>query len=99
MADFDPLDRARKAVTDRAELPGMSLMEHLEELRKRILHSLAFLLLGLCVAYGFYGKRFGLAEKPLNDLHIPLNYTHPTDTINLALKTSLYGGAILASPF
>jgi sec-independent protein translocase protein TatC len=32
-------------------------------------------------------------------MHIPLNYTHPTDPINLALKTSLYGGAILASPF
>ena len=33
------IDKARKAVTERAELPGMSLMEHLEELRKRIVHS------------------------------------------------------------
>jgi sec-independent protein translocase protein TatC len=99
MDEFDPLERARKAVVGRADLPGMSLMEHLEELRKRILHSLAFLAIGLCVAYGFYGRLFSIVEKPLNDLHIPLNYTHPTDTINLALKTSLYGGAILASPF
>jgi sec-independent protein translocase protein TatC len=99
MDDLDPLDRARASLADRAELPGMSLMEHLEELRKRILHSLAFIAIGLCVAYFFYGKLFGIVEKPLNDLHIPLNYTHPTDTINLALKTSLYGGAILASPF
>ena len=37
--DLGPLDRARKAVSDRAELPGMSLMEHLEELRKRLLHA------------------------------------------------------------
>ena len=29
MAETDALDRARKAVSDRAELPGMSLMEHL----------------------------------------------------------------------
>ena len=31
----DAIGKARAAVTERAELPGMSLMEHLEELRKR----------------------------------------------------------------
>ncbi len=41
MADLDTIDKARKAVTDRAELPGMSLMEHLTELRKRLIHSVA----------------------------------------------------------
>ena len=30
----DLVDRARTAVTERAELPGMSLLEHLEELRQ-----------------------------------------------------------------
>jgi sec-independent protein translocase protein TatC len=99
MDDIDPIERARKAITDRADLPGMSLMEHLEELRKRLLHSVYFLLGGFAVAYAFYGRLYGIVEKPLNDLNIPLNYTHPTDPINLALKTSLYGGAILASPF
>ena len=39
MAEFEPLEKARKSVADRAELPGMSLMEHLEELRKRLIHS------------------------------------------------------------
>ena len=37
----EALSKARKAVTDRAELPGMSLMEHLDELRRRIVHSAA----------------------------------------------------------
>jgi len=99
MDDLDPLDRARKAITDRAELPGMSLMEHLTELRKRLLHSVYFLIAGFAIAYAFYGRLYGIVEKPLNDLNIPLNYTHPTDPINLALKTALYGGGILASPF
>jgi sec-independent protein translocase protein TatC len=97
MADL--IDRARSAVTDRAELPGMSLMEHLAELRKRLIHSTAYLAVGFVVAYAFYGKLYGIVQKPLNDLNIPLNYTHPTDTLNLALKTALYGGALLASPF
>ena len=41
----DILDRARSSVTQRAELPGMSLLEHLEELRRRIIHSVIYLVL------------------------------------------------------
>ena len=99
MADFDAIDRARQAVTDRAELPGMSLMEHLEELRKRLLRGIAFLLVGFGVAYFYHERLYGIIQAPLNKLHIPLNFTHPTDALNLYLKTALVGGAILASPF
>jgi sec-independent protein translocase protein TatC len=99
MADFDPIDRARRAVTDRAELPGMSLMEHLEELRKRLLYAIYFLAGGFLVAWLFHVRLYGIIQKPLTDLHQNLNYTHPTDPINLYIKTALFGGAILASPF
>ena len=99
MADLDPIDRVRSAVSDRAELPGMSLMEHLEELRKRLIRSVLFLLVGFAVAYFFHEQLYGIIQKPLDDLHIALNFTHPTDGLNLYLKTALLGGAILASPF
>jgi sec-independent protein translocase protein TatC len=97
MADL--CDSVHAAVTDRAELPGMSLMEHLTELRKRLIHSTVYLLIGFCIAYAFHVRLYGIIQKPLNDLHIALNYTHPTDPLNLYLKTALYGGIILASPF
>ena len=97
MADL--IDNVRTAVTDRVELPGMSLMEHLDELRKRLLHSVFYLLAGFIVAYIFHVKLYAFIQAPLDQLHIPLNYTHPTDGLNLYLKTSLYGGAIIASPF
>jgi len=97
MADL--IDKARDVVADRAELPGMSLMEHLGELRKRLIHSVVYLLLGFVVAYIYHERLYGYIQAPLDKLHIPLNYTHPTDGLNLYLKTSLYGGAILASPF
>jgi sec-independent protein translocase protein TatC len=97
MADL--VDSVRSAVTDRAELPGMSLMEHLEELRKRLIRSVIFLVVGFAVAYAFHEQLYGIIQKPLDDLHIALNFTHPTDGLNLYLKTAFLGGAILASPF
>ncbi|GGG77255.1 twin-arginine translocase subunit TatC [Edaphobacter dinghuensis] len=97
MADF--VDRARAAVTDRAELPGMSLMEHLAELRTRLMHSAAYLLVGFVVAYVFHERLYGYVQQPLTNLHIALNFTHPTDGLNLYLKVAFLGGAILASPF
>jgi sec-independent protein translocase protein TatC len=99
MADFDPVDRARKAVAERSELPGMSLMEHLEELRKRILRSLAALGIGAAVAYGFHDKLINYLQKPLLDFGLQMTMTHPTDAINLDIKASLIFGAIFASPF
>ncbi len=95
----DVLDRARAAVTDRAELPGMSLMEHLEELRKRLVHSAIALVIGLCVAYFFKEQLYGIVQAPLDQLHVALNFTHPTDGLNLYLKTAFFGGAILTSPY
>ena len=35
----DVIDNVREAVTERTELPGMSLMEHLTELRTRLIRS------------------------------------------------------------
>jgi sec-independent protein translocase protein TatC len=95
----DLADRARSAVQERAELPGMSLMEHLEELRKRILHSIAYLLVGMAVAYAFHTRLIAALQKPLTDIGQRMTMTHPTDSINLLIKMSAIGGAILASPF
>ena len=95
----DALGKARQAVTQRADLPGMSLMEHLDELRKRIVRSAIFLFFGFIIAYVFHERLYGLVQEPLDRLHIKLNYTHPMDALNLYLQVSLIGGAILASPF
>lgn len=97
--DEDIVDRARTAVSERAELPGMSLLEHLEELRKRIIRSALFLGIGFAVAYYFREQLYGILQKPLDQLHLNLVMTHPIDAFNLYLYTALVGGAILASPF
>ncbi len=102
----DPVDaigKARAAVTERVELPGMSLMEHLEELRKRIIHSAIYLALGFFTAFYFHEQLFSIVQIPLDRLHLPvtnkLNYMHPMDPMNYYMYVSFVGGAILASPF
>jgi sec-independent protein translocase protein TatC len=97
--DLTPIDRARKVVTDRAELPGMSLMEHLGELRKRLLHSVAYLMVGFVIAYAVHDRLIGYIQKPLINIGLTMTMTHPTDALNLFIKTSLVCGAIFASPF
>jgi sec-independent protein translocase protein TatC len=93
------VDRARNAVQERAELPGMSLMEHLEELRTRILWSLAYLAIGFVVAYIFHNRLITLIQQPLLNIGLKMTMTHPTDALNLVLKTAFVFGAIFSSPF
>jgi sec-independent protein translocase protein TatC len=96
---LDAIDKARKEISDRADLPGMSLMEHLDELRRRIIHSAAYLLCGAIVAWIFHDKIVYFLQAPLLKIGKSLVFTHPMDALNLYLQASLLGGAILASPF
>jgi sec-independent protein translocase protein TatC len=100
MADpVDTIDKAKAALGERVDLPGMSLMEHLDELRRRIVHSALYLFAGFIVAYIFHEKLFGLVQEPLTKIGKTLVFTHPMDPLNIYLQVSLIGGAILASPF
>ncbi len=92
-------DTVRKEVKDRAELPGMSLMEHLEELRKRLFHSIIYLVAGMAIAYAFHNRIIAALQKPLTDVGQKMTMTHPTDSINILIKSSFVVGAILAAPF
>jgi sec-independent protein translocase protein TatC len=96
---IDLASRARDAVQTRAELPGMSLMEHLEELRRRIFWIAGYLAIGFAIAYVFHVRLYNYVQKPVTDLGLQLNFTHPTDGLNLYIKTAFVGGAIIASPF
>lgn len=101
----DLADRARAAITDRAELPGMSLLEHLEELRRRIIHSALYLVAGFFCAYAFREQIYGFMQQPIvialrkHHLDTQLVYLNPVDIFNLYIKISLLAGAVIASPF
>lgn len=95
----DAIGKARAAVSQRADLPGMSLMEHLDELRRRIVHSALYLGAGFLIAWIFHDRLFALVQQPLSRIGKTLVFTHPMDPLNIYMQVSLIGGAILASPF
>ena len=95
----EAIGKAREAVTQRAELPGMSLMEHLEELRKRIVQSAISLVVGFGFAWIIHDRLVDFIQAPLKADGKSLNMIHPMDGMNLAIHVSLVGGAIIASPF
>ena len=64
----DAIGKARAAVTERAELPGMSLMEHLDELRRRIVHSAIYLTAGFGIAWIFRNPFVAFIQAPLNHI-------------------------------
>lgn len=88
----------------RLELPGMSLLEHLEELRRRIIYALLAVLVAFGAAWGYAEAIFQVMERPIkealraNQLGEKLVYTNPTDPFNIYLRIALIAGLFLASP-
>ena len=93
------------ALKSRAELPGMSLLEHLEELRKRVLYALGWMALGSVICLNYAHEIYDLVQKPVtdalkaNDMPAKLVYLNPTDPFELFIKTGIVAGIFLASPF
>jgi sec-independent protein translocase protein TatC len=92
-------------IKDRQELSAMGFLEHLEELRKRIIWSIVYITAGFCACYWFHEQIFGWMQSPImfalkrHNLPTNLVYTNPTDPFNMYLKISLIVGIFVASPF
>jgi sec-independent protein translocase protein TatC len=80
----------------------MSFLEHLDELRKRLVGSAIALGAGFLVALGFINPIFEFIMRPLYEKLPPgssLIYTEPTEAFMLKLKIAALAGAVLAVPF
>ena len=79
----------------------MSFLEHLDELRKRLIWSIAALFGGFLIAYAFIDYIFGFIMKPLVATLPPgakMIYTEPTEAFMLQLKMAALAGVVIAAP-
>ncbi|HML98023.1 MAG TPA: twin-arginine translocase subunit TatC [Tepidiformaceae bacterium] len=80
--------------------PEMTLMEHLKELRNRVMVSAVALVITTVVCFLFWETILGWllapARERIEDFRV--SSFSPTDRISIIVKIGLYGGLILASP-
>ncbi|MEQ1869469.1 MAG: twin-arginine translocase subunit TatC [Vicinamibacterales bacterium] len=87
-----------------SESPGgrMSFLEHLDEFRKRIVHSCLYIAGGVIVGFFFIDHIFNFLMAPARatlPLGATMIYTQPGEAFNLYITVSLIAGVLIASPF
>ena len=77
----------------------MPLMNHLVELRSRIIKAVVAVAVGSIVGFVFYRDILDVLARPYEGAtDQPLAFFQPTEPFSLALRVSLFAGTILASP-
>ena len=102
-----PRDRndedSTEPVDQTSEVAGakMSFLDHLDELRKRLVISLCSILVGILVAFAFIKYIFEFIMRPLQEI-LPndgrLVFTEPTEAFFLYMKVAALAGLIIAFP-
>lgn len=84
-----------------AELPKMSFLDHLEELRKRLIVSFIAILVGFLACWHYAETIFGWMQKPIIT-YLPkgesLAYTRLTAPFFLYMKVAFFAGLFVSSP-
>ena len=86
---------------DESEGGKMSFLEHLDELRKRIIRSLMSLAVGVAVAAFFLEDILNFVMRPLAATLPPgasFIFTYPTEAFMLRIRIALIAGLFIATP-
>ena len=88
---------------DAAEDSGgkMSFLDHLDELRRRIMWALGSVVVGFGIAIAFYQRLFDFVIGPMQAM-LPkgqtLIFTEPTEAMMIYIKIAVIAGILIASP-
>jgi sec-independent protein translocase protein TatC len=80
----------------------LTILQHLGELRRRVIYSVLAIIVGSAVAFAFFRQIIELLVQPARDLQTlaggQLIYTEVTELLTTSVKVSLVFGFILAFP-
>ena len=80
--------------------PGLTLMDHLGELRERLIRAAYAILGGTALCWAYHDWIMQVATAPIRS-YLPgghLAFTNPVDAFMTGVKLSVGGGVVLASP-
>jgi len=100
----DAVTELESPETEPEQMPSMSFLEHLEELRTRIFHALIAIAIGMGVCWFYHEQLFAFIQKPILDVlkHYGIEklvFLTPTEPFNLYLKVSALAGIFVTSPY
>src|SRR5579871_2341101 len=87
------------------DLPAMGFLDHLEELRRRLVYSIIAVAVGFFACWAYAERIYDIVQRPVidalkhNGVSEKLTFLSPTEPFNLYLKTALLAGLFLSSPF
>jgi sec-independent protein translocase protein TatC len=90
---------------DRDPMPTMGFLDHLEELRRRLVYSIAAVAVGFFACWWKVEFIYDIMQKPIidvlraNGMSEKLVYLNPTEPFNLYLKIAALAGLFVTSPF
>ena len=91
--------------SNRETMPTMGFLDHLEELRKRLVYSIAAVGVGFFACWWKVEYIYDIMQRPImdvlkaNGMSEKLVYLNPTEPFNLYLKIAALAGLFLTSPF
>ena len=98
-AELPPADESRNGLT------AMSFLDHLEELRRRLIYSIIAVTVGFFACWNYHEFIFSYVQRPImealqrNGMAEKLVYLNPTEPFNLYLKVAALAGVFVTSPF
>ena len=100
--DLDP-ERGELDSPEASDSTGgkMSFLEHLDELRRRIIYSVLSLLVGFVISIVFINEIFDFIYRPMQQMLPPggtLIYTDATEPFMLYIRIALIVGLVIGSP-
>jgi len=90
---------------EKESMPTMGFLDHLEELRKRIIYSIVAVAVGFFACWWKVEAIYDIMQRPImdalkaNGMSEKLVYLNPTEPFNLYLKIAALAGLFLTSPF
>jgi sec-independent protein translocase protein TatC len=103
--DTEPSPEQSQAPEPEERMSAMGFLEHLEELRRRIIYSILAVIAGFFACWNFHEYIFSFVQRPVidalraNGLAEKLVYLNPTEPFNLYLKVAFLAGLFVTSPF
>jgi sec-independent protein translocase protein TatC len=102
---FDSATGGSEDDSKREAMPTMGFLDHLEELRRRLVYSIAAVAVGFFASWWKVESIYEVMQRPImevlkaNGMAEKLVYLNPTEPFNLYLKIAALAGLFLTSPF